>query len=384
MDEFEQYVLPEGSDEDSLEGEDVFEAIMERLLARVPDTLDTREGSVLYNALAPAAWEIQLLYEELNLALQEAFADTASLDYLARRAAERGVSHKAATRAIVRAEILPDTVDVMGGRFTELSSGLSYIVTEQIQPGLYDMECETEGEAGNLSSGQLMTDEVFDDETELQSAQIVSLTDAASEEEDVEAFRQRYLDSIGSQAFGGNIADYKQKLLAQERVGGVKVFPVWNGGGTVKVVVLNNTYAPPGDSAVNDLQTLVDPEQNQGAGIGLATIGHIVTVEAAEAVPIHITAELVFVNGVTEAEALPSMNAAVEEYFLSLRSDWGNHDYETGTVVRISHIENKLLSLEHLILDVQVSSINGSDKNMELAPNQVPVIGEITNGISGT
>lgn len=371
-------------DEDVILYDQEFEAIMERLLARVPDTLDTREGSVLYNALAPAAWEIQLLYEELNLALQEAFADTASLDYLARRAAERGVTHKAATRAIVRAQFAPDTIDVMGGRFTELSSGLSYIVTEQIQPGLYDMECETEGEAGNLSSGQLITDEVFDDETELQSAQIVSLTDAASEEEDVEAFRQRYLDSIDSQAFGGNIADYKQRLLAQERVGAIKVFPVWNGGGTVKVVVLNNAYSSPGDSAVNDLQTMVDPEQNQGEGMGLAAIGHVVTVEAAQAVPIDITAELAFANGATEAEAMPSMKAAVEEYFLSLRKDWGNHDHETGTVIRISHIENKLLSLEHLILDVQVSSINGSDKNIELASNQVPVIGEITNGISGT
>lgn len=371
-------------DEDVLLYDEEFEAIMERLLARVPDTLDTREGSVIYNALAPAAWEIQLLYEELNLALQEAFADTASLDYLARRAAERGITHREATQAIVRGEFLPDAVDVMGGRFTELSSGLSYVVTEQVQPGLYNMECETEGEGGNLSSGQLITDEVFDDETELQSARIVGLVHAACEEEDEEAFRQRYFDSIDNRAFGGNIADYRQRLLAQEQVGGVKVFPVWNGGGTVKVVVLNNAYSPPGDSAINDLQTLVDPEQNQGEGLGLAAIGHVVTVEAARAVPINITAELVFIDGTTEVQAMSSMKAAVEEYFLSLRKDWGSHDHKTGVIVRISHIENRLFSLEHLILDVQVSSINGSDKNIELAPNEVPVTGEITNGISGT
>lgn len=370
-------------DEDVLLYDQEFEAIMERLLARVPDTLDTREGSVLYNALAPAAWEIQMLYEELNLALQEAFADTASLPYLTRRAAERGITHKGATRAIVRAEFVPDTIDVMGGRFTELESGLSYIVTSSIQPGIYDMECETEGEAGNRSSGQLITDEVFDDEIELESAKIISLSNAASEEEDAEAFRQRYFDSLSSQAFGGNVADYKQKLLAQERIGGVKVFPVWNGGGTVKVVLLNNAYDPPGDSVLQELQTLIDPEQNQGEGLGIAPIGHITTVEAAETVPINIAAEITFAGGITGAEAMASMKAAVEDYFLSLRSDWGNHDHHTGIVVRISYIENKLLNLED-ILDVQVTSINGSDKNIELAPHQVPVIGAITNGISGT
>lgn len=371
-------------DEDVILYEQGFEAIMERLIANLPEDLDTREGSVMYNALAPAAWEIQLLYEELNLVLSEVFADTASLGYLARRAAERGVVHKEATRAIVRAEFLPDGIDVTGGRFTELESGLPYIAIERIGPGVYDLECEVEGEQGNLPSGQLVTDEAFDDEIELESARIVGLTEAASEEEDVEAFRQRYFDSIESQAFGGNVADYKSKLLKQERVGGVKVYPVWNGGGTVKLVVLNNAYSPPGEALIDELQTLVDPEQNQGEGMGLASIGHVVTVEAAEAVPISVAAEMIFMDGVTESEALPSIKSAVEEYFFSLREDWGKHDHKTGTVIRISRVENKLLNLEELVLDARVTAINGSERSIELAPHQVPVMGEMINGISGT
>ena len=66
--------LFEASDEDMIDEEEAFDAIMERLLSRVPTTLDTREGSVIYNALAPAAWEIQLLYEELQTVLVEASA----------------------------------------------------------------------------------------------------------------------------------------------------------------------------------------------------------------------------------------------------------------------------------------------------------------------
>ena len=38
--------LFEASDEDMIDEEEAFDAIMERLLSRVPTTLDTREGSV--------------------------------------------------------------------------------------------------------------------------------------------------------------------------------------------------------------------------------------------------------------------------------------------------------------------------------------------------
>ena len=36
-----------------------YEGIMSRILARVPDTLDKREGSIIYDAVAPIAVEIQ-------------------------------------------------------------------------------------------------------------------------------------------------------------------------------------------------------------------------------------------------------------------------------------------------------------------------------------
>ena len=39
-------------------------------------------------------------------------------------------------------------------------------------------------------------------------------------------------DSMDAQSFGGNVADYKERVNAMNGVGGVKVYPVWNGGGT--------------------------------------------------------------------------------------------------------------------------------------------------------
>ena len=59
-----------------------FENIMERVLARIPSAMDKREGSVIYDAIAPAAIELQNIYIELDTVLNETFADTATLYYL--------------------------------------------------------------------------------------------------------------------------------------------------------------------------------------------------------------------------------------------------------------------------------------------------------------
>ena len=43
-----------------------FETIMDRCLSRVSSSVDKREGSVIYDALAPACAELATLYTELS------------------------------------------------------------------------------------------------------------------------------------------------------------------------------------------------------------------------------------------------------------------------------------------------------------------------------
>ncbi len=80
--------------------------------------------------------------------------------------------------------------------------------------------------------------------------------------------------SLSSQAFGGNVADYKQKINAMDGVGGCKVYRAseWNGGGSVKIVVINSEFEKPSDEMIENIQTLIDPETNHGEGLGIAPI----------------------------------------------------------------------------------------------------------------
>lgn len=111
-----------------------YESILERMLEKVPDNMDKREGSIIYDALAPAAVELQLMYIELDVILKETFADTASRDYLLRRAEERGITPKAATKAILKGVFTPLDIELSEGERFSCDS-LNYRVLEKIKAG---------------------------------------------------------------------------------------------------------------------------------------------------------------------------------------------------------------------------------------------------------
>ena len=79
----------------------------------------------------------------------------------------------------------------------------------------------------------------------LTTANLIEVLIPGEDVESDQSLRQRYYDSLFGLAFGGNIADYKQKVLKMQGVGAVKVYPVWQGGGTVKLVLLDSEYHAP-------------------------------------------------------------------------------------------------------------------------------------------
>ena len=87
--------------------ETTYETILERMKDRVSDSMDKREGSIIHDALAPTAIELQLVYIDLDTVLREVFTDTASREYLARRAEERGMIPHEPTAAVGEEGITP-------------------------------------------------------------------------------------------------------------------------------------------------------------------------------------------------------------------------------------------------------------------------------------
>ena len=346
-----------------------FESIMERTLAKVPSTMDKREGSVIWDAIAPAAVELQNLYIELDVILKETFADTASLFYLKKRAAERGIYQIMATHAILQGEFTPIDLEIpIGTRFS--CDKLNYVVIEKIEDGIYRMKCETAGTEGNRHLGILIPINYVDG---MKTANMTELLIPAEDDEDVEVFRERYLNSLNSEAYGGNIADYKEKVNAIQGVGGVKITPVWNGGGTVKVTFIDSTYDVPTEEMVEKVKNEVDPYHYEGLGYGCAPIGHVVTVEGVEGVTVNVAAKLTYREGWDWTSAKPYILNAIDEYFKEISEQWEDSD---GLFVRISQMESRILDCE-AVLDIENTTLNGTASNMSLAGHQIPMRGTV-------
>ena len=77
-----------------------YEALMARCLGRVSTEVDKREGSILYDALAPACAELAVLYTELETMLDRAWPDTAAGADLDKKAAERSLVRAPASSAV--------------------------------------------------------------------------------------------------------------------------------------------------------------------------------------------------------------------------------------------------------------------------------------------
>jgi uncharacterized phage protein gp47/JayE len=344
----------------------IFEVILQRMLDRVPDNVDKREGSIIYNALAPAAVELQNMYIELDWILNQSFADTAQREYLIKRCAERGITPEPATNAILKGVF---NIDVPIGSRLSLDD-LNYEVIEKISNGVFKLKCETPGEIGNQYFGTLIPIDYIEG---LTSAELTELLIPGEDEEDTEILRERYFNSLESQSFGGNIADYKEKTKQIPGVGGVKVYPVWNGGGTVKLVIIDSTYNVPSSILIDAVQTAIDPIQNQGKGVGLAPIGHVVTVEGVSATTININTNITYQEGWTWADIEPYVYEVIDDYFHELASSWEN---ENNLIVRISQIETRILNIAGVV-DIENTTINGQAQNFVLGTDSIPVRGEV-------
>ncbi len=350
-----------------------YETILERMLARVSDTVDKREGSIIYDALAPAAAELAQAYAEMEVNYNLSFADTASEEYLTRRTAEFGINRKGATKARRKGMFTGKNglaLDVpLNSRYS--IGNLNYVAMEKIIAGTYGLECETAGVMGNQQFGTLLP---IDYIPNLAKAELADVLVPGEDEETDEDLRARYYEAVNEPAFGGNIADYKAKINALDGVGGTKVFPAWAGGGTVKCTIITAGWNAPSGELVDEVQTLVDPEQNQGEGLGVAPIGHVVTIAGVQPVTLAVETTLTLASGVTPGQVQPDIETAIEAYLQEQRKNWVN---QAQITVRIAQIDARMLTVSG-VDDVTGTKLNGAEENIALGQEEIPMLGTVT------
>ena len=207
----------------------------------------------------------------------------------------------------------------------------------------------------------------------LQTAQLTEILIPGEDEEDVESLRQRYFASFETKPYGGNKKDYIQKTNAIPGVGSTKVTPVWQGGGTVLLTILDSEFKKASNALIKTVQEEIDPTKD-GTGLGIAPIGHVVTVNTVEELQINVKATFGFDEGYNFNSLKTTIQDVISNYLLELRKNWAN---QSNTVVRISQIETRILQIEGIV-DIQNTKINNSASNLTLTEYQVPIFGGVS------
>lgn len=367
--------------------------ILAAQLNRVPDTIDKREGSMIQTALGPESWYLEGLYLDLDSVQKNAYAETAGGSWLNMLVAERGLERKAATRAVKKG-IFNIQVPV-GSRFSALTGSgyLTYKVTEFIEQTdagyAYKMECETVGEIGNNYSGQLVA---VDYVTGLTSAQLTELLSGGTEEETDASLRERYFATFDVATFGGNIASYRNAILAIEGVGAVQIYSAWQGGGTVLCSILDGNYKPAGSALIDRVQNVICPPEDDGTepspnGYGVAPIGAAVTIGTGEELKLDFSLTVQFLSSIQNGETVykSQIEEKIEEYLKSVRQSWGamlkSQKIEYAVTVYVSRIIYAILTIPEIV-NVTDVTINGSALDVICVETstvqQVPVLGTVT------
>lgn len=370
-----------------------YQVILNRILKRFPESEDIRPSSPLYIATGPAAKEFEVVYGELDWTLDQVFPTTSSRKYLIQDAKTYNMEPYEATKAIVEGEF--DTEIDIGTRFT--SDGLGFVVTERIDRAsieyyYYKLECEEVGEVGNVLSGVIVPDMTIPD---LKHAYITRILIPGEEEEDTESFRERYLASFNSKAYGGNLADYLEKVTAISGVGRAKILRCRDFEGNVKpewvgVVIMDSQNKKPSDELVESVQEIIQPlgvdsyPDLETSGLGIAPIGHLVYVKGVEETTIDLGLKLTFDDNYSWDKLEKTIIQTMEKYIESEAAKWGDvvadnqakAPLDTHVSIVRARIESLLIDIEGII-DANDTMINGSFKNYDLAWNCIPVLGEV-------
>jgi len=327
-----------------------YENILKDMLSRVTSDVDKREGSVIFDALAPCAYKLAETYFKLNNFIDLVSADTAVGEYLDRVVADYGIKRKAATYAVRKVEATAP-VDI-GTRWGLKDT--TYVITEKMSDTEYKAKCEQLGSIGNQYSGLL---DNIDNVPDVAAA-LTDIIISGEDEETDDSLRARFYNQIRTPSTSGNADHYRKWAMEVAGCGDAKVLPLWNGNGTVKVLVVDENMAV--DEA---LPTAVAAHIETVRPIGAA-----VTVESPQEKVISISAGVVLDGSKTLNDVYTSFSKAFSEYL----KDIVFKNYS----ISYARIGSLLLSTDG-VADYVNLLVNGGAANITIGETEVPVAGTI-------
>ncbi len=337
------------------------ESIKADILDQMTSTIDKREGSFTNDMISAVAYEIWKVYQSLDGIVPIAFVDETSGQYIDRRCLEYGITRKSGTKSTAAITLSgTDGTVIPEGKVFQTADGLQFV---------NDMEVTIIDGTANSTVTAVEIGEEYNVDAGTITLQIVSLsgltavtneqaTGGTAPETDA-ALVARLYDFLQNTATSGNTSHYRQWALSVDGVGAAKVTPLWNGAGTVKVLVVGSDNQPVDSTIVDACAAHIKDNR---------PIGAEVTVISASGLSINI-ATTISIDSSTNVEAVQTeFSNTLDTYLKSIA-------FSQYTLV-YNRIAYMLLDIDGVI-DYSLLTINEGTENITIDDDEVPVVGTI-------
>lgn len=353
------------------------EAILERLKKYYAELRGTDvsaiEGTFSFDTLAANAKEFEKAYAEMDLMMDAAFPQTSWGIYLDRLADElAGLSRRTATPAVVVLSITGTAgVTVPAGSLFATVSGTNFATDEAVKldnkgTGTAKATAQSTGAGGNVAADSITVIPVS-----IFGVSKVT-NDAAAyngyEEENDESLLERLLFAVRQPATSGNVYHYIEWSTSVSGVGAVKVLPLWNGNGTVKVIVVDANKDTPSEELLQNVRDTISEN---------APIGATVTVVAPTLKTVNVALKVT--DGIGNEDAIKT---ALTKYFKNSVFGTNYTTQKSTDTVAISYAQIGRIILDNSdttrVNDYDNLTINDGTDNIICAVDNLPVVGTVT------
>lgn len=318
------------------------------------------EGTFLNEIASGSALAHASIYSVLEKLLSIAFIKDSYGDSLDKRVEEFGVKRKEGTRAmgyvtfagIDDTQIFRETPLTYGGlsyfvvsveEYTTISDGSARIL----------IEADEVGSEYNLPSNVELSCDIDGVERVYGYTPYYTGTNPESDDE----LKERFFYIQAHKGTSGNVDDYINWALQVDGVKNVKVIPLWNGNGTVKVIVMTKNNRNVSPEVVEATKEYIESKRPIGANV---------TVTTPRVLDIQISAKVEHEKYVDLDSIKAQFRDYVDEYLVNAVSEI--------TYTKIAGILSKIDG----VIDYSNLTINNGTRNIKLVTDQVGSVGTIT------
>ena len=253
--------------------QETYQVIRQRMLDNMSNDIDKREGSFVSNMVSPVGVEFAKYYMELDNILSIMFLEDATNEFLDKKVYDFGIYRKMGTSA-------RGAIKVTGANGTYIPKGSEILSQGELvfytlnDAWIENEEATIEVEASNVGIDfNIIANSIDKFAKKIEGVSSVTNEEEFKEGTDTETdeeLRERFFEIIRRPATSGNIYHYEQWAKEIDGINQARVKPLWNGNGTVKVIVSNNNNIV-SEEIVKKCQEHIDKVRPIGANVTVIT-----------------------------------------------------------------------------------------------------------------